>query len=98
MSLGWVIAGTAGQVLLGVFLFMVVIFSGAGIVNGHNLSPFQTGILNFSMYALPALCVISACVVLYLYHIDGSASSYWWYAVPVIAAAVYLIYAIHLNN
>jgi hypothetical protein len=98
MSLGWVIAGTVGQLALGGFLFMFVIFSAAGIVNDHALEPYQKSILDFSILALPAVCFISACIVLYLYHIDASASSYWWYAVPVMAAALYLIYAVHLNE
>jgi hypothetical protein len=98
MSLGWVIAGTVGQMFLGFFLLMLVIFSAAGIANGNDLAPHETGILDFSIFALPSLCAICACIVLYLYHVDAGASSYWWYAVPVVAAALYLIYAIHLND
>lgn len=98
MSLGWVIAGTVGELALGGFLVMFVIFSAAGIANNRTLEPYQNGILNFSIFALPASCFISAGIVLYLFHIDASVSSYWWYAVPVTAAALYLIYAVHLNR
>jgi hypothetical protein len=98
MSLGWVIAGTIGQLLLAFFLFMVVVFSAAGIANGSNLDKFQSSVLDFSIYALPSVCIICACIVLYLFHADASASSYWWYAVPLVVTALYLAYAISLNH
>lgn len=98
MSLGWVIAGTIGQLCLAVFLWMVVIFSSAGIVNGHTLDKFQSGILDVSMFALPSVCVISAGIVLYLFHSDAGAAAYWWYAAPFATAALYLIYAVSLNQ
>jgi hypothetical protein len=97
ISLGWGIAGTVGQLMLGAFLIMFVIFSGAGIANNHTPVKFQTGILNFLIIGLPFLCFISACIVLYLYHTNSSAFSYWWYFVPLMVAALYLIYAVYLN-
>ena len=63
MSSGWLILGTIGQLLLAYFLFMVVVFSGAGIANGNNLGKLQLMLLNLSMYVLPAVCVLSAGMV-----------------------------------
>lgn len=66
MSLGWVITGTLGQLVLGVFLFMLVAFSGGGIANGNTVRKFQLGVLDFSMPVLPISCALSAGIVLYL--------------------------------
>ncbi|MEO8998632.1 MAG: hypothetical protein ABI227_06665 [Rhodanobacter sp.] len=98
MSSGWLILGTIGQLLLAYFLFMVVVFSGAGIANGNNPGKLQLMLLNLSMYVLPAVCVLSAGMVLYLYKHGGSVLSYWWYALPLAVAALYLVYAISLNS
>lgn len=98
MSSGWLIFGTIAQLMLAYFLFMVVVFSAAGMSNTASLGRLPLVILNLSMYVLPALCVLSAGIVLYLYKHGGSAASYWWYALPLVALAVYLIYAIGLNS
>lgn len=95
MSSGWLILGTIVQLVLACFLFMVVVFSAAGMANA---SRFQLAVLNLSMYALPALCILSAGVVLYLYRHGGSAASYWWYALPLAATVLYLVYAISVNS
>lgn len=96
MSLGWVIAGAVGQLLLAGFLFMYVVFSATGVGNEHALSKLQTGILNFSMFALPLICIVSAGIVLFQYKNGGSAASYWWHAAPLVAAVVYTLYAARL--
>lgn len=97
MSLRWVIAGVAGQLVLGGFLFMYVAFSAAGVVNEHVLSKLQTGILNFSMFALPLICVLSAGIVLFQYKNGGSATSYWWHVAPILAVALYTFYVSRLS-
>jgi hypothetical protein len=98
MSLKGVILGTLLQMMLAYFFFMVVVFSAAGIANGGGLSRFQTAVLDMSIYALPATCLASAGIVFYLYKSGGGPSSYWWYAAPLAALALYLVYAISLNG
>lgn len=98
MSLIGVILGTLLQMMLAYFFFMVVVFSAAGIANGGGLSAFQTGVLDFSIYALPATCLVSAGIVLCLYKSGAGSSSYWWYASPLAAMALYFVYAVNLNG
>lgn len=98
MTLGWIIFGTIAQLMLGFFLFMLVVFSAAGIGNGGHLDRFQLTLLNLSMIVLPAVCILSAGVVLYLYKHGGSALSYWWYALPLAVTSLYLVYAISLSR
>jgi hypothetical protein len=98
MSFGWTLAGTIAQLMLALFLFMVVVFSAGGIANGTSLDKFQLGVLNLSMYLLPALCVLSALVVVYLQWRGGGAMSYWWYAMPLVATMLYLVYAVILSR
>lgn len=98
MSFGWTLFGTIAQLLLAYFLFMVVVFSAAGIANGSQLGKLQLGILNLSIFLLPALCVLSAAIVVYLHRHGGSAASYGWYAMPLAATALYLGYAIILGH
>lgn len=98
MSLGWVIAGTFGQLVLGLLLFMVVAISGGAIGNGNALNKLHVGILNFSIIALPLSCVLSAGIVLYLYNTGASSSSYWWYSLPLILTALYVLFALSLSS
>lgn len=98
MSLRWVIAGTFGQLLLGYFLFMLVVFSSAGIANGNTLNKLQSDILNLSIFALPLSCAISAGIVLRLYNKGANSSSYWWYGLPLILAVLYILLALSLSS
>lgn len=98
MSLTWTILGTIFQLLLAYFLFMVVVFSAAGIGNGAQLDKLQLNILNLSMYVLPAMCAVSAGIVVYLHRHGGSAACYWWYAMPLAATVLYLVYAVVLGH
>ncbi|OOG51111.1 hypothetical protein [Rhodanobacter sp. C01] len=98
MSLTWTILGTISQLLLAYLLFMVVVFSATGIGNDDPLGKLQLNILNLSMYVLPALCAASAGIVVYLHRHGGSAASYWWYAMPLVATVLYLVYALMLGN
>ena len=98
MTLLWIIIGTFLQLCFAYFLFMLAAFSGGGIANGNSLKPFQMAILNFSLYALPGLCVLSAGIVIVLYRQDAGASAYWWYAMPVIATVVYFKYVTRLGK
>lgn len=98
MSLTWVIIGSIAQLMLAGFLFMLVAFSAGGIVNNGSIKPFQLAILNLFIYLLPASCLVSAGVVIYQYRHGGDAQVYWWYLLPVIAAVIYLVFAIKLNK
>lgn len=98
MSLTWVIIGSLVQVMLAMFLFMLVGFSASSIVNSNSLSKLQMGVLNLSLYALPATCMLSAAMVIYYYCVGASARAYWWYLLPMLLAAVYLVYASLLNG
>ena len=73
MSLGWTLMGTVGQLMLAPFLFMLVAFSGGGLVSGRHFRPPQVRILDISLLALPGACALSAVIVLYL-HWDGSSA------------------------
>ncbi|PTT79996.1 hypothetical protein DBR42_20355 [Pelomonas sp. HMWF004] len=96
MSLVWVVAGTFGQGMLGMWLFMMAAFSGGGIANGNSLTQGQTLFLDIAILALPASCAVSAIAVIYLYITDASATAYWWYALPLALAVVYFVYVIHI--
>lgn len=98
MSLTWTVLGTIAQLLLAYFLFMVVVFSAGGIANGVTLGRVQLGILNLSVFVLPGLCVLSAAIVVFLHLRAGSATSYWWYAMPLGATLLYLAYAVWLGR
>jgi hypothetical protein len=96
MSLGWVAAGTFGQGMLGMWLFMLMAFSSGSIANGQSLSRGQSLFLDLAILALPASCAVSAVAVIYLFITDAGALSYWWYALPVALAAAYWVYAMHI--
>ncbi|MGN6578697.1 MAG: hypothetical protein ACTHJ1_01755 [Bordetella sp.] len=98
MSLRGVILGTVLQIMLAYFFFMLVVFSAAGIANAGGLSKFQAGVLDFSIYALPATCLVSAGIVLCFYKSGAGPSSYWWYAAPLAALVLYFVYAVNLNG
>ena len=94
MTLGWTLAGTAAQLVLALLLFMMVVFSAGGIANGIVLGRVQMAIFNLCVYVLPATCVLSAGIVVYLHLRGGGVSSYGWYAMPFGAVALYLAYAV----
>jgi len=98
MSFGWTLLGTIAQLMLAYFLFMVVVFSAGGVASDSHLGRLQMSILNLSMYALPAACVVSAGIVVYLHRHGGSAMSYWWYAMPLAVTALYVGYVIALGH
>ncbi len=98
MTFGWILLGTLGQLMLAYFLFMVVAFSAGGLVNGARLRKTELRILDLSIYLLPALCVLSAAIVIGLYLRGGSAACYGWYALPLAGAAWYVAYAVMLHR
>ena len=98
MSLVWVVVGTFAQLCFAFFLFMLAAFAGGGYANGNSLKPMQLAILNLSLYLLPALCVISAGIVIALYRHDAGAGSYLWYCLPIIGTVIYFTYTNNLTR
>ena len=96
MTIAWTLAGTIGQILLAYFLFMLVVFSAAGIANNLVLGTWQLRILNVWIFL--ALCVLSAIMVMYLHARGGRAACYWWYALPVAATCLYILNAVALTR
>lgn len=94
MSFGWVIAGIFGQLVFAAFLFIFSVFGSAGAGDnasrkGITLSAFQSWVIDWSIYVLPALCVLCAAIVFYWYKNGGGAASYWWHLPPILAAVGY---------
>ena len=89
MTLTWVITGSILEAILAMFLFMLAIFNGAGRTNKGGLSKSKLSFLDRAIFILPALCFISLGIVIYLYNINGSTYSYYWYAMPLIATVFY---------
>ena len=98
MSLIGVVIGTFAQLCFAFFLFMLTAFAGGGYANGNSLKPLQLAILDLSLYLLPALCVISAGIVIVLYRQDAGAGSYFWYLLPVIGTVMYFVYTNNLTR
>lgn len=93
MSFWGVVFGTVGQMVLAMFLFMLAAFAGAGKVSGRSksLSERHKLFLDLSIYALPASTIVSASIVIFCYNNGGSSLVYWWYAMPIFLAVVYVI-------
>ena len=98
MSLGWTLTGTIFELVLAYMLFMLVAFSGGGMVSGRSLTRRQTGLLDLSLFMLPGLCVLSACIVIGLHWCGGGAVSYAWYALPLLATVLYFAYLASLSR
>lgn len=94
MTVGWTLAGTLAQLMLAFFLFMLVVFSASGIANGVVLGKAQLAIFNLWAFVLPASCVLSAGIVVYLHLHGAGARLYGWYLLSPGATAVYLVYAV----
>lgn len=92
VSFGWTVAGTVGQLMLGYFLFMLVVFSACGLGDGPRLGRLARAILDRSMYVVPGLCPLSAAIVIVLHRLGDGPASYLWYAMPLGGAALYLGY------
>jgi hypothetical protein len=92
MSIGWTLLGTFGQLMLAVYLFMLVAFSAGGLVNGGHFRRAQVRVLELSLFVLPGTCALSTVIVLFLHWQGAGAPSYAWYALPLGATVLYLVY------
>ena len=96
MSLGWVIVGTIMQLQVCVCLFLMVVSSASSMGAHREPGRMHMAVLNACMLALPATAVLSAVVVIFLYFQDASSVGYLWYALPLVAAALYMGYVLGL--
>lgn len=92
MTLGWVVAGTIGQVLLAYMLFLLGVFGFSAVGNVNRLTPFDSSVLTSALYTVPASCVLSAVVVIGLYHSGSGEMAYLWYAAPILLFSAYCLY------
>src|SRR5690242_7789984 len=83
MTWGWVVVGALAQLMLGLFLFMLVVFSASSMDGVGKLARVHSKILTLSLFGLPATCVVSAGMLIHLYRSGGGPSSWWWHAVPL---------------
>jgi hypothetical protein len=96
MSLIGVILGTVLQLGFALFSFMAVIFSSASMSNRQTFGNFEKFLLDSSMYTLPTVCILNAILVIYFYKTGSSLATYWWYGLPVVLLASYLVFALSL--
>lgn len=94
----WVVLGTIFQFFLSFMLFMLSVFTGGGVVNEQNLSPIGLMFLNVSILVLPGTCFLSIGLVMYQYIHGGSSIAFWWYAMPLVVAGVYMAIAVKLTS
>lgn len=92
MTLGWVVVGTIGQVLLAYMLFMLVVFGFSAVGNTHRPTPLDFSVLDSAMYSVPASCIVSAVVLIVLYRMGAGKFAYLWHLVPFILFSGYLVY------
>jgi len=92
MTLGWVIAGSIGQVLLAYMLFMLVVFGFSAVGNNQRLTSFDESVLNSAFYSVPASCIFCAIVVIVLYRAGSGKLAYLWYLAPIFLFSGYLLY------
>ena len=93
MKKGWVVLGTIMQALLALMSFMMAVFMGGGFVNKGDVSDFDIKLLELAIFVLPIICVISAIIVIVKYSAKESKRHYAWYAMPIFAWAIFLMYA-----
>lgn len=98
MSLVMVVVGVLGQALLGLFLFMLAVFAGAGAANSHPLASWQTTLLNMALVILPGLSITAAALLIYAYLHHGSSSANWWHLLPIAGAGLYVMFVLSLGS
>ena len=99
MNLWIVIAGTIGLISLAMMLFMMTAFTGGGIVNlNSSISKTTIKILDISMFALPATCIV-AIAVIWIGYVNGADSKfYWWFVLPAPFIVLYFEFASRLSR
>lgn len=93
MSLTFVIIGSIGAFMATGFLGMLAIFSAAGFGNCKQpIGALPSALLSVLVLAMPASAIASGVIVIIGYFAGGSATTFWWYALPAATLALYLCY------
>ncbi|MES2674006.1 MAG: hypothetical protein V4660_07170 [Pseudomonadota bacterium] len=95
MSLLGLVLSVIGLLMLALFQFMLVAFSGGGLANGNKLSSWTMSVLNISIYLLPALSVFTAAALIYFYVSDSAYLSLKWHFLPLSATVAYYIFVMN---
>ena len=96
MTLGWVVLGTIGQLMLAYMGFLGAVFGGgAAVGRAGGLTGFQNGLLTGAIYGLPALSVLVALLVITLYWADYGPWAFAWHLLPVVTLVLYVWYVFH---
>ncbi|WP_156170376.1 hypothetical protein [Luteimonas sp. FCS-9] len=89
MPLWMLIVGCVVLVGLVGFQFMLTVFVGGALANRADPTPFQMSLLDLSIWGLPGLTLVVLGVLIALYVAKSPWLSVWWFAVPVVATAVF---------
>lgn len=89
MSLGLLVAGTIFQLMVSYMAFIGAIFGGGAAASNKHLSPLASQVLEWAIYVLPGLSVLSALAVIALYLAGASSWALLLHLLPVAALALY---------
>ncbi len=91
MKLWLVWAGSFWLGSLAMMAFMLAAFAGGGIANGGRAGAWGLRFLDFSLLALPALCIVAMVMLWVAYSKDWGTAHYWWNAFPLPFLFAYLL-------
>lgn len=97
MSLLGLILSVVGLLMFAMYQFMFVVFAGAGLANGNNLSKRKIAVLDTCMYLVPSITVLTAGALIYFYTTDSHYLSYKWYLLPLATSAAYFFFVMKKN-
>lgn len=97
MSLLGLILSVVGLLMFAMYQFMFVVFAGAGLANGNNLSKRKIAVLDACMYLVPSITVLTAGALIYFYTTDSNYLSYKWYLLPLATSATYFFFVMKKN-
>lgn len=100
MSLALLIVGVLAQCVFAGVQAMLVIFSGAGIAN-HAPEPtpaYFDPLLLGALIVLPAVSLLTAAGLVYLYLTKSPLYSHGWHAAPLLTFSLYLAWALWANQ
>lgn len=97
MTLGWVVLGTFGQLMLAYMGFLGAVFGGgaASQNRGAGLTGFQDSLLNAAIFGLPAVSGLTALLVIILYLMDAGPWAFAWHLLPLVTLVIYGWYVFH---
>lgn len=98
MSIWALLGGLMLQLMLGYFLFMVVVFWACGLGNGRTFPAWQTRLLDLSMLLMPGSCAVVMMWLAWRYFSDLPALSWWWHALPVGVLGIFTLFATYVDR